>query len=92
MQMGGVEMLAHHVAAFVSVAATLFCGEAHMYTLALLATEWTTPFINFRWLLEKLVCCTPAMLCGEETSADITAAVETQTELAVSGVEDIPFS
>lgn len=55
MQMGGLEMVAHHVAAFCSVLTTVVFHETHMYTLVLLATECTTPFINFRWLLEKMV-------------------------------------
>jgi hypothetical protein len=28
-------------------------GQAHAYTLALLATECTTPFVNLRFLLDK---------------------------------------
>ena len=48
-------MVAHHVAAFCSVLTTVVFHETHMYTLVLLATECTTPFINFRWLLEKMV-------------------------------------
>lgn len=53
--MGGWEMVTHHIAAFVSVFVTAFYREAHPYTLALLSTECTTPFINIRWLLEKMV-------------------------------------
>jgi hypothetical protein len=55
MQMGGWEMVTHHIAAFLSVFVTVWYSEVHMYTLILLATECTTPFINFRWLLEKMV-------------------------------------
>ena len=29
-------------------------GQAHAYTLALLATECTTPFVNLRFLLDKV--------------------------------------
>ena len=29
-------------------------GQAHAYTLALLATECTTPFVNLRWVLDKV--------------------------------------
>ncbi|GAB4813451.1 hypothetical protein N2152v2_000497 [Parachlorella kessleri] len=47
------EMAAHHIAALASVAAAAFRHHAHNYTLALLATECTTPFINMRWLLDK---------------------------------------
>ncbi|KAI7845956.1 hypothetical protein COHA_000502 [Chlorella ohadii] len=50
---GGPEMAVHHVAALVSVAAAAFQGQAHAYTLALLATECTTPFVNLRWVLDK---------------------------------------
>jgi len=53
--MGGMEMETHHIAAFLSVFVTVWYREVHMYTLILLATECTTPFINFRWLLEKMV-------------------------------------
>jgi len=52
--MGGMEMETHHIAAFLSVFVTVWYREVHMYTLILLATECTTPFINFRWLLEKM--------------------------------------
>lgn len=51
--LGGAEMALHHAAALVSVAAAALQGEAHAYTLALLATECTTPFVNARFLLEK---------------------------------------
>jgi hypothetical protein len=50
---GGPEMAVHHVAALASVAAAAFQGQAHAYTLALLATECTTPFVNLRYLLDK---------------------------------------
>lgn len=49
-------MVTHHLAASVSVFVSAYYREAHPYTLALLSTECTTPFINFRWLLEKMVC------------------------------------
>lgn len=55
MQMGGWEMVTHHLAASISVFVSAYYREAHPYTLALLSTECTTPFINFRWLLEKMV-------------------------------------
>ncbi len=51
MQMGGAEMVIHYIAAFISVFVTVWYREVHMYTLILLATECTTPFINLRWLL-----------------------------------------
>ena len=31
-------------------------GQAHAYTLALLATEFTTPFVNARFWLDKAGC------------------------------------
>lgn len=52
--MGGPEMLAHHIAAFASVYTSLSLGQAHIYTLIMLATEVTTPFVNARWILDKL--------------------------------------
>lgn len=48
------EMAAHHIAALASVAAASFRHHAHNYTLALLATECTTPCVNLRWLLDKM--------------------------------------
>ncbi len=48
-------MLAHHIAALLSVLAAVWQGQAHMYTLCLLATEVTTPCINMRWWLDKAV-------------------------------------
>lgn len=50
---GGAEMGVHHLAALASVAAAALQGQAHAYTLALLATECTTPFVNVRYLLDK---------------------------------------
>ncbi|KAL4424130.1 hypothetical protein ABPG75_001431 [Micractinium tetrahymenae] len=50
---GGPEMGVHHLAALASVAAAALQGQAHAYTLALLATECTTPFVNVRFLLDK---------------------------------------
>ena len=55
LQMGGPEMLTHHIAAFLSVALASFTGQAHLYTLLLLSTELTTPFVNARWYLDQLV-------------------------------------
>ncbi len=48
-------MAAHHIAALASVAASAFQSQGAGYTLALLATEISTPFINARWLLDKAV-------------------------------------
>lgn len=52
--MGGPEMLTHHIAAFLSVALASFTGQAHLYTLLLLSTELTTPFVNARWFYDQL--------------------------------------
>lgn len=46
-------MALHHVAALASVLASLYYQQGHAYTLLLLSTEITTPFINLRWLLDK---------------------------------------
>ena len=53
--MGGPEMLTHHIAAFLSVALASFTGQAHLYTLLLLSTELTTPFVNGRWFIDQMV-------------------------------------
>lgn len=45
-------MGAHHTAALASVAVSGLGDQGHIYTLALLATELTTPFINARWWLD----------------------------------------
>ena len=54
-QMGGPEMLTHHIAAFLSVALASYTGQAHLYTLLLLSTELTTPFVNGRWFIDQMV-------------------------------------
>lgn len=54
-QMGGPEMLTHHIAAFLSVALASYTGQAHLYTLLLLSTELTTPFVNARWIYDQMV-------------------------------------
>ena len=38
-QQGGWEMVSHHIAGTLSLVAALFTGQAHFYTLMLLATE-----------------------------------------------------
>jgi hypothetical protein len=58
------EMAAHHVAALAAVAAAAFRAHAHNYTLALLATECTTPFVNLRWMLDKAVRRNPSQHGG----------------------------
>lgn len=53
-QMGSLAMVMHHAVAAVSLVAALSSRQGHMYTLLLLATEMTTPFINARWHLDVL--------------------------------------
>lgn len=52
--MGGWEMLSHHIAAIASLWVALGNQQGHLYTLTMLATEVTTPFINLRWTLDVL--------------------------------------
>lgn len=47
-------MLTHHIAAFLSVALASYTGQAHLYTLLLLSTELTTPFVNGRWFIDQM--------------------------------------
>ncbi len=65
MQMGGPEMLTHHIAAFLSVALASFTGQAHLYTLLLLSTELTTPFVNARWIYDQMVRPSIFELCWD---------------------------
>eukprot|EP00955_Chlamydomonas_euryale_P083749 363887-Chlamydomonas_euryale.AAC.8 len=51
--MGGPEMLLHHMGALVSVLTAVTTGQGHMHTMWMLATEFTTPFIDLRWWLDK---------------------------------------
>lgn len=51
--MGGNEMLLHHVGSLSSVTAAIITGKGHMHALWMLVTEFTTPFINFRWWFDK---------------------------------------
>lgn len=53
--MGSAAMMMHHAVASVSLGFALFSHQGHMYTLLLLATELTTPFINARWHLDAVV-------------------------------------
>lgn len=55
-------MLTHHIAAFLSVALASFTGQAHLYTLLLLSTELTTPFVNARWYFDQLVNWLPGSI------------------------------
>lgn len=54
-QMGGTEMVIHHIGSLFSVTTALLTGNAHMHTIWMLVTEFTTPFINNRWWLDKMV-------------------------------------
>lgn len=55
LQMGGAEMTLHHLGSLMAVATALFTGDGHMPTTWMLVTEFTTPLINNRWWLDKLV-------------------------------------
>jgi hypothetical protein len=44
-------MVIHHTAALASALTAAALGQGHMYTLLLLSTECTTPFLNARWWL-----------------------------------------
>lgn len=50
-------MLLHHLGSLLSVTTALVTGDCHMHTLWMLATEFTTPLINNRWWLDKMVSC-----------------------------------
>lgn len=53
--MGGTEMVLHHIGSLLSVVMALMTGDGHMHTLWMLSTEFTTPLINNRWWLDKMV-------------------------------------
>lgn len=53
-------MICHHIAATLSIWLALHSHQGHFYTLSLLATEVTTPFVNLRWHLDVAVRCNPA--------------------------------
>ena len=53
LQFGNEAIALHHLAALASVLASALSGQGHAYTLLLLATEVTTPFVNARWVLDK---------------------------------------
>ncbi len=55
MLQGGWEMVAHHIAATLSIWTALTAHQGHFYTLTFLATEVTTPFVNLRWCLDTVV-------------------------------------
>jgi TLC domain len=52
---GGYDMIAHHIAATLSIWLAITSHQGHFYTLAMLATEVTTPFVNLRWHLDVAV-------------------------------------
>ncbi|GFH25443.1 TLC domain-containing protein [Haematococcus lacustris] len=53
--LGGTEMVLHHLGSLLSVTTALVTGDGHMHTLWMLVTEFTTPLINNRWWLDKMV-------------------------------------
>jgi len=53
-EMGSAAIMVHHLVATMSLVGALVTGQGHGYTLLLLATELTTPFINARWQLDAL--------------------------------------
>jgi len=52
--MGGPAMVIHHICALGSIINALINREGHLYTLWMLLTEMTTPFIALRYMLEKM--------------------------------------
>ena len=48
-------MVLHHLGSLLSVATAMWTGDGHMHTLWMLSTEFTTPLINNRWWLDKMV-------------------------------------
>mmetsp|Transcript_18972 Transcript_18972/g.32443 ORF Transcript_18972/g.32443 Transcript_18972/m.32443 type:complete len:286 (+) Transcript_18972:32-889(+) len=52
--MGGAEMVLHHLGSLLSVGVALLTGQGHMHTVWMLVTEFTTPLINNRWWLDKM--------------------------------------
>ncbi len=57
LQLGGTEMILHHVGSLASVVTAIVSGNCHMHALWMLMTEFTTPFINLRWWFDKAVSC-----------------------------------
>ncbi|KAG1677488.1 hypothetical protein FOA52_001944 [Chlamydomonas sp. UWO 241] len=51
--MGGQEMLWHHIGTLMAVTTSILTGEQHMSSVWMLLTEATTPLINMRWWLDK---------------------------------------
>ncbi|GAB2281157.1 hypothetical protein Dimus_015761 [Dionaea muscipula] len=50
--LGGREYVLHHSLSLISVAYSMFSGEAQLYTFMVLISEVTTPEINMRWFLD----------------------------------------
>ena len=46
-------MTVHHAVGIFCFSAALYKGVGHVYVLAMLVTEITTPFVNLRWWLDK---------------------------------------
>ncbi len=89
-QMGGPEMLTHHIAAFLSVALASFTGQAHLYTLLLLSTELTTPFVNARWIYDQMVRPSMFNLCWDTSVKAICSHLLTRCMPPI--VPEIPLS
>ncbi|XP_051131950.1 uncharacterized protein LOC127252000 [Andrographis paniculata] len=49
--LGGMEYFIHHGLSVFSIVLSLLTGQAQAYTLMILLTEITTPFVNLRWYL-----------------------------------------
>ncbi|PNW79524.1 hypothetical protein CHLRE_08g358531v5 [Chlamydomonas reinhardtii] len=51
--MGGSAMVLHHIGSLTCVAVAAAAGDGHALTLWMLSTEFTTPFIAARYMLDK---------------------------------------
>jgi TLC domain len=60
---GGYDMIAHHIAATLSIWLAITSRQGHFYVLAMLATEVTTPFVNLRWHLDVAVGPNSVLQC-----------------------------
>ena len=69
---GGYDMIAHHIAATLSIWLAITSHQCHFYVLAMLATEVTTPFVNLRWHLDVAVSL--MMLCCQGSSLMLASA------------------
>ncbi|MCO5567086.1 hypothetical protein L7F22_020771 [Adiantum nelumboides] len=49
--LGGKEYVLHHLLSIISLALSLYSGQAHIYLYLVLLSEVTTPFVNLRWYL-----------------------------------------